>query len=365
MDSHFSVLFAASSGRLYPQAAQEEVYLKVTSPGLTRVMIALPTFPSRPGTDPGAAASLLATLRKDLDETAVVGLVPEENARLVVVDPANPTLTRQRWRAVGAHFLLDGNFAGAGNADRPGSPPLGPHLGRNCLLPASPGGGRPRPDDRPHARQRAGAPVHRTSRAVSLPDRLRLRPERFQRGLGDALGRRASAQQLTSHRSIALWPAWSADGEWLAFTSFLRGSPQLFILRPTQGYLKPLSTLPGVNSSPSFSPDGKLDCVCRRRRREHRHLAWPRPQGGYAGTAHPHAWDQHTARVVSERAADRVHLDRRRLAPTLRDGRRGNQRPAVDASRTSSRTRRPGRQTACASRTPPWSRACSRSRSWT
>ncbi len=89
-----ALTFAVASA--IPAAAQEEVYLRVTSPGLTRVMIALPAFPSRPGTDQTAATTLSATLRKDLDDTAVVGLIPEENARLVVVDPRNPALTRQR-----------------------------------------------------------------------------------------------------------------------------------------------------------------------------------------------------------------------------------------------------------------------------
>ena len=99
----------------HPGAAQEEVYLKVTSPGLSRVTIGIADFPSRQGADQGAASTLLATLRKDLDETAVVGLVAAENARLVVVDPNNPALTRQRWRSVGAQFLLDGSITGAGN----------------------------------------------------------------------------------------------------------------------------------------------------------------------------------------------------------------------------------------------------------
>jgi TolB protein len=36
----------------------------------------------------------------------------------------------------------------------------------------------------------------------------------------------------------------------------MRGQPQLFLLKPTQGFLRPLSTIPGVNTSPSFSPDG-------------------------------------------------------------------------------------------------------------
>ena len=127
-DSRISRAGTGAAGQ--PALAQDEVYLKVTSPGLCPGRDRRRrTFPSRPGTDPAAAALLLATLRKDLDETAVVGLVPDENAKLVVVDPGNPTLTRQRWRAVGAQFLLDGGFAGAGNQTRVRGPALGPHLG--------------------------------------------------------------------------------------------------------------------------------------------------------------------------------------------------------------------------------------------
>jgi TolB protein len=239
-----------------PSLAQEEVYLKVTSPGLTRVMIGLAPFPSRPGTDAAAAASLLGTLRADLDQTSVIGLVPEENARLVVVDPGNPTLTRQRWRAVGAQFLLEGGFAGSGNQivlevrlwdltsgeaaysrrlqGAVGLAPTIAHTLANELVHLF-----------------TGRPGPFLSRIAFVSDRSGSKEIWVMRWDG------TEAQQLTSHRSIALSPAWSPDGEWLAFTSFLRGNPQLFILRPTQGYLKPLSTLPGVNSSPNFSPDGK------------------------------------------------------------------------------------------------------------
>jgi len=240
-----------------PAPAQEEVYLKVTSPGLSRVMIALAPFPFRPGTDAAAAATLLATLRKDLDETAVAGLVPEESAKLVVVDPSNALLTRQRWRAVGAQFLLDGGFSGAGNQivlevrlwdltsgevaysrrlqGTVGLAPTIAHTLANELVHLF-----------------TGRPGPFLSRIAFVSDRSGSKEIWVMRWDG------SEPQQLTSHRSIALSPAWSPDGEWLAFTSFLRGNPQLFILRPTEGYLKPLSTLPGVNSSPNFSPDGKL-----------------------------------------------------------------------------------------------------------
>jgi TolB protein len=243
-------------GLALPVAAQDEVYLKVTSPGLTRVMIGMPTPPSRPGTDAGAASTLIATLRQDLNETAVVGLVPEDRAALVVVDPNNATLTRQRWRAVGAQFLLDGTISGTENQivlevrlwdltsgeiaysrRLQGAVSLAPTIAHTLA------------NELVHLF--TGRPGPFLSRIAFVSDRTGAKEIWLMRWDG------SDAQEITNHRSIALGPAWSPDGEWLAFTSFLRGSPQLFILRPTEGYLKPLSTLPGVNSSPSFSPDGK------------------------------------------------------------------------------------------------------------
>ena len=253
----FFIVVCLAIAAAAPSRGQEEVYLKVTSPGLTRVMIGLPVFTSRPGTDPAAANNLITTLRKDLDETAVVGVVPEEYARLVEVDPNNFPVTRQRWRAVGAQFLLDGTFAGAGNQlvlevrlwdltsgevaysrRLQGTVTLAPtiaHTLANELV-----------------KLFTGKPGPFLSRIAFVSDRTGNKELWVMRWDG------SEAQQLTTHKSIALSPAWSPDGQWLAFTSFLRGQPQLFLLRPTQGTLKSISTLPGVNSSPSFSPDGKL-----------------------------------------------------------------------------------------------------------
>jgi TolB protein len=42
----------------------------------------------------------------------------------------------------------------------------------------------------------------------------------------------------------------------MVFTSFLRGTPALFVLTPQEGHLRMLWDRGGVNSSASFSPDG-------------------------------------------------------------------------------------------------------------
>ena len=236
-------------------AAQEEVYLKVTSPGLQRVVVAAPDFVPRPGTDAAAGAAFLAALRRDLDSTAVIGLLPDALLRSVIPVAGDPVRTRAQYKAAGAQFLLDGSLASAGSqlvaevrlwdlgsgevaysrrlqAATQLAPTMA-HTLANELL-----------------RLFTGKPGPFLSRLAFVSDRTGSKELWVMRWDG------SEAQQLTSHKSIAMSPAWSADGQWLAFMSFMRGQPQLFILKPTQGFLRPLSTMPGVNTSPSFSPDG-------------------------------------------------------------------------------------------------------------
>ncbi|MBI2368876.1 MAG: Tol-Pal system beta propeller repeat protein TolB [Deltaproteobacteria bacterium] len=64
-------------------------------------------------------------------------------------------------------------------------------------------------------------------------------------------------QQLTSHRSINLSPAWTPDGRSLTFTSFRAGEPQLFRLNLAAGQLLRLSASPGLNVGAAWAPDGR------------------------------------------------------------------------------------------------------------
>lgn len=250
------LLVAATVGlAAWAARGQQEVYLQVTSPGLTRIVIAMPAFALKPGADAGAGSNFLAGLRGDLAQASVLTLLGEEAARAVEVNPKDPAQTRSRFRSAGAQFLLEGSLASAGSQlvtevhlwdlasgeiaysrRLQGSTALAAtmaHTLANELL-----------------RLFTGKPGPFLSRIAFISDRSGAKELWVMRWDG------AEPQQLTSYRSITLGPAWSTDGQWLAFTSFLRGQPQLMLLRPTQGYLKPLSTLPGVNSSPSFSPDG-------------------------------------------------------------------------------------------------------------
>jgi TolB protein len=63
--------------------------------------------------------------------------------------------------------------------------------------------------------------------------------------------------QLTHDRSIALSPAWAPWGTELAFTTYKRGNPDIYLFDLRRGASYPFSTRPGPNIAPSYSPDGK------------------------------------------------------------------------------------------------------------
>ena len=66
-----------------------------------------------------------------------------------------------------------------------------------------------------------------------------------------------NAYQLTHDQSIDLSPAWAPWGSEVAYTTFKRGNPDLYLFDLTRGASYPFSTRPGLNTAPCYSPDGK------------------------------------------------------------------------------------------------------------
>lgn len=61
-------------------------------------------------------------------------------------------------------------------------------------------------------------------------------------------------QQLTRNHSISLFPAWSSDGRYLAYTSYKKGKPDLFIKNLAE--MQEVSVAEnGINITPAWVPD--------------------------------------------------------------------------------------------------------------
>ncbi len=66
----------------------------------------------------------------------------------------------------------------------------------------------------------------------------------------------AGARSLTSNGSQNYLPSWHPTGGSLLYTSFVRGSPDLWSISAAGGKPKRISTRPGLNTGGVFSPDG-------------------------------------------------------------------------------------------------------------
>jgi TolB protein len=235
-------------------AAQDEIYLEITQPGLRRVAVAAPPLMVLPGTPADSASHFQETLDEDLAAAAPIAIVERRLYALVEDDP-RPEVLHQRWRSIGAQFLLSGTVVRAGGQ-------LVVEARLTDLVSGEYAFAK---------RYRAGisaADVVAHTMANDLVQVFTGRPGPFLSRIAFISDRTGSSElwvmdwnganqkQLTKHNSLALAPTWSPDGKHLAFTSYLRGSPALYLLTPQEGYLKLLWDKGGVNSSASISPDG-------------------------------------------------------------------------------------------------------------
>jgi len=79
--------------------------------------------------------------------------------------------------------------------------------------------------------------------------------QRYQLVIADADGENPSFALKSSQPLMS--PAWSPDGQWLAYVSFENRASSIFVQRVRTGERRQVSARAGVNGAPSFSPDGK------------------------------------------------------------------------------------------------------------
>ena len=66
-----------------------------------------------------------------------------------------------------------------------------------------------------------------------------------------------SPTQFTRHENITLFPAWSSDGKWMAYTSYAKGQPDLYIRNIMENSVVTLDK-PGIEITPAWVP-GKFE----------------------------------------------------------------------------------------------------------
>jgi TolB protein len=79
--------------------------------------------------------------------------------------------------------------------------------------------------------------------------------ERFQLIVADADGE--NQHVILESRAPLMSPAWSADGQWLAYVSFEGRRSAVYVQRVRTGERTKVSARAGINGAPAWSPDGR------------------------------------------------------------------------------------------------------------
>lgn len=79
--------------------------------------------------------------------------------------------------------------------------------------------------------------------------------QRYQLLLADSDGE--NLRTILESSQPILSPAWSADGEWLAYVSFETHASAVYVQRVRTGERRMVSARAGINGAPAFSPDGR------------------------------------------------------------------------------------------------------------
>jgi TolB protein len=78
--------------------------------------------------------------------------------------------------------------------------------------------------------------------------------QRYQMIVADADG--ANARVILESRQPMMSPAWSPDGQWLAYVSFENKRSSIYVQQVSSGERRLVSARVGINGAPAWSPDG-------------------------------------------------------------------------------------------------------------
>lgn len=235
-------------------------YIDINSPFLRKIPIALPVFGTDGGDDSGVQLSRKASdmLSRMLDFTGYFKMLDRES---FIEDPSvkkkgAPNIYFPNWTAVGAELLVTGNIQVNGGAleiemrlfDTLKATQL---IGKKYSAGAN--------DLRDVIKRFAGEVVYYLTGSRGVFDS---RIAFVSSGSGNkeiyiCEFDGSNISQFTRNRAITISPAWSSDGRFIAYTSYIKGKPDLFIVNTADRSMSVVARK-GMNITPAWVP-GKFE----------------------------------------------------------------------------------------------------------
>jgi len=240
---------------LHPQAT--DVYINILASGAKKLNIAIPEFARPQGQDPqGFLRRLPEIIGSDLTFSGLFSVVSAPTPL-----PTAPDLLKKAladFQAAGAHAALQGSLTTQGEKVVAEVRLLDLTSAEPRLIVAKTYDARAR-DHRRMAHRIADEVVYQFTGERGVADTkiayvstISGTKELY---MMDYDGH--NVVRLTTNSSINLTPAWRPDGQALAFTSYQREYPYLFLLFPFEGRQELLQGWPGLNTAPAWAPDGQ------------------------------------------------------------------------------------------------------------
>ena len=239
---------------IIPGQAMARVYLDITSPGFRKVVMTVPYFINKNRKD--------KTIESGKKMSVLLGRALSFHGFVELIDADSYGGAQlNNWQALGAEFTLKGQYELNGNEITLEIRLIDVQAGQMIL-------GR---------RYRGKFSKHKTmikkfcdevvlkltgKKGVSLTQiAFSSNKSGFKEiYLADVLG--DEIKQVTRHKDLAVSPRFSPDGTRLAYTSYHRGNPNLYVTDINQQTVtRALSRRKGLNMSPAWSPDGKTLAV--------------------------------------------------------------------------------------------------------